>query len=145
MERNQQRFSPAEHVPKYTRHLFVTLRTPLLVYFALIGNLILGSLMAAFYFFEKNSNPDVNNLFDAFWWGLVTVTTVGYGDTIPVTLQGKLIAMVLMVSGVIFFVAFTALLVSFLLAHSGETGEQRILSELQALREEISKLKKSSD
>ena len=135
------RFSPIEHVPRYTKHLFVTLGTPLLVYVALIGNMVLGSLMFLFYLFESGINPDVNSVFDAFWWGLVTVTTVGYGDTIPATIEGKLIAMALMVTGVIFFVSFTAIMVSFLLSHTGETNEDLIISELKSLRDEVKNLR----
>jgi len=41
---------------------------------------------------------------DALWWAVVTVTTVGYGDKVPVTLAGRIIAVVLMVAGVGLFV-----------------------------------------
>lgn len=135
------RFSPKEHVPRYTKHLMLTLRTPLLIYIALIGNLLLGSLIFLFYIFEAGINPDVENIFDAIWWGMTTVTTVGYGDTVPVTTEGKVIAMSLMVTGVIFFVSFTAMLVSFLLAHSDESDEQLILTELKILSEEVKSLR----
>ena len=42
----------------------------------------------------------VTNLEDAFWWAIVTVTTVGYGDVYPVTIEGKIIASVLMIFGI---------------------------------------------
>ncbi|MCB9026504.1 MAG: two pore domain potassium channel family protein [Bdellovibrionaceae bacterium] len=139
--KSKTRFSPKEHVPRYTKHLILTLRTPLLIYIALIGNLLLGTLIFLFYIFESGINPDVETLFDAVWWGMATVTTVGYGDTVPVTMEGKVIAMSLMVTGVIFFVSFTAMLVSFLLAQSDESDEQLILNELKVLREEVKSLR----
>ena len=37
---------------------------------------------------------------DALWWGLVTVTTIGYGDVYPVTMEGRLVAGVLIIFGV---------------------------------------------
>ncbi len=49
---------------------------------------------------EHNVNPKINNLFDAFWWSIVTVTTVGYGDIKPVTSAGRIIASILMVLGI---------------------------------------------
>ncbi len=42
----------------------------------------------------------VTNLGDAFWWAIVTVTTVGYGDIYPVTTEGKIIASILMIVGI---------------------------------------------
>lgn len=38
--------------------------------------------------------------FEGLWWGVVTIATVGYGDYVPVTVAGRIIAMVLMLSGI---------------------------------------------
>jgi voltage-gated potassium channel len=53
------------------------------------------------YVVEQNV-PDskITNLGDAFWWAVVTVTTVGYGDLYPVTFEGRVIAAVIMVTGI---------------------------------------------
>jgi voltage-gated potassium channel len=37
---------------------------------------------------------------EALWWGLTTVTTVGYGDRFPVTLEGRALAAILMIVGI---------------------------------------------
>jgi voltage-gated potassium channel len=42
----------------------------------------------------------ITNIGDAFWWAIVTVTTVGYGDYYPVTLEGKIIGGMLMFVGI---------------------------------------------
>jgi voltage-gated potassium channel len=135
------RFSPRTHVPHYTRHLLKILRTPILVYFALIGNIILFSLMFLFYLIERGINPNINSLFDSLWWGLATVTTVGYGDIIPVTIQGKVVSMLLMVCGVIFFVSFTAILVTLLLSSLEVSHDHKIIHEIKSLKKEIQDLK----
>jgi len=54
----------------------------------------------AFHSVEHGVNPEVHNLFDSFWWAMVTVTTIGYGDIYPYTAEGRLIAMLLMITGI---------------------------------------------
>jgi voltage-gated potassium channel len=50
---------------------------------------------------ERNApGATILNFGDALWWGFTTVTTVGYGDTYPVTALGRVVAVVLMISGV---------------------------------------------
>ena len=49
---------------------------------------------------EHTVNPNINNYFDALYFGLTTLTTVGFGDVSPVTSQGKLIVCGSIVFGV---------------------------------------------
>jgi len=48
---------------------------------------------------EAGRNPGINDVFDAFWWWVVTSTTVGYGDVVPVTKTGKLVAIFSIIIG----------------------------------------------
>jgi voltage-gated potassium channel len=45
----------------------------------------------------------ITNYFDGIWWAVTTITSVGYGDMVPVTVLGKIMGMVLQVSGVLAF------------------------------------------
>ncbi|RUS89395.1 hypothetical protein EGW08_002832, partial [Elysia chlorotica] len=47
--------------------------------------------------------PKFNNFADAIWWGVVTLCTVGYGDVVPATWGGKVIASVSAILGISFF------------------------------------------
>jgi voltage-gated potassium channel len=49
---------------------------------------------------------------DGVWWAVVTVTTVGYGDLTPKTVQGRLVGMVLMFTGIAFLALLTAAIAS---------------------------------
>lgn len=50
---------------------------------------------------ENNAQPDsFKSVFDAMWWSVATVTTVGYGDIYPVTVLGKLLSAVIAVLGI---------------------------------------------
>ena len=53
---------------------------------------------------------------DAGWWALQTVSTVGYGDQVPVTGGGRTIAAVLMLLGIAFVPAITSIVVAILVA-----------------------------
>jgi voltage-gated potassium channel len=54
----------------------------------------------------------IKTLGDAFWWAVVTVTTVGYGDVFPRTPQGRLVAAVLMLTGIALVGTITAAVAS---------------------------------
>ncbi len=53
---------------------------------------------------------------DALWWGIVTVATVGYGDRYPVSNQGRLVGVFMIVAGVALFSAITSFLAQWFLA-----------------------------
>ena len=57
--------------------------------------------------FESDTNPEMDSLFDIFWWWVVTIATVGYGDIVPVTVGGRVVAIFAIVSG---FYVFTSLI-----------------------------------
>jgi voltage-gated potassium channel len=53
------------------------------------------------YLFESpNPDSNINNIGDAFWWAIATVTTVGYGDVYPVTAEGRIVGSLLMIIGI---------------------------------------------
>lgn len=71
---------------------------------------------AALYAVEREVNEAIATPFDALWWGVSTMTTVGYGDVIPVTAEGRIAASILMLIGIGLFSAITAIVTSYLLA-----------------------------
>lgn len=62
------------------------------------GFTLLGSFLV--WVFERDSNPNFAQFSEALWWGIVTVTTVGYGDITPLTHEGRVIAALLMITGI---------------------------------------------
>merc|ERR1719361_2277441 len=74
----------------------------------LITTLYIGFLGLIFssyfvYWAEKDKNEDFDTYADALWWGVITVTTIGYGDTVPRTWPGKIVASCFSVFAISFF------------------------------------------
>ena len=67
--------------------------------FAAAGAIIIGSFLI---FSVESQEPDsqINSMLDAVWWTVATVTTVGYGDVVPVSETGKIVAIFYMFFGI---------------------------------------------
>jgi voltage-gated potassium channel len=140
--KDRRRFSVVHHVPHYSKLLFQAVLSPLLIYFAAAGNLVLFFSSALFFLFENGINSEVNTYFDAIWWAFSTVSTVGFGDVVPITVGGRLVGIFLMIFGVAFFVGFTALLISVILSMTDVDHEyEELLRAVRELSEKVDKLK----
>jgi voltage-gated potassium channel len=64
----------------------------------------------------KSPNANITTAGDALWWGIVTVTTVGYGDQYPVTRGGRIVGVFVLIVGVGLFGTFTGFLANAFLA-----------------------------
>ena len=72
-------------------------------------------LSLAVYAAERNAaGATILNYGDSVWWAIETITTVGYGDMIPVTIAGRVYASMLMLGGVVIVGATTATVISYL-------------------------------
>jgi voltage-gated potassium channel len=88
----------------------------------LIVSVSLLSLVAALGVYEAERDaPDASILTfgDALWWVLTTITTVGYGDLSPVTVEGRLVAAGLMLAGIAVLGTVTAAIATWFLEQVG--------------------------
>lgn len=67
---------------------------------------------------RRSADALIDTFGDAIWWSLVTVTTVGYGDTFPLTSEGRFVGTFLIFTGIGLFSTVTALIASWLLKDS---------------------------
>lgn len=63
---------------------------------------------------------NIHTPMDALWWGLVTITTIGYGDKFPVTTEGRLVAGVMIIFGVAMISTITASFAAWILSQGGQ-------------------------
>ncbi|MDI6852848.1 MAG: potassium channel protein [Deltaproteobacteria bacterium] len=101
-----------ERIRPQLTSFFRTLRRELVLhlFFGVIGLLCLGTL--GFFISETHIDPWETRLWKAAWWALVTLTTVGYGDVVPVTGAGRLVGAGLMFGGLLMLSLLTATIAS---------------------------------
>ena len=67
---------------------------------AIVAGLVLLVCSLSAYGAEHKTNPAFATVGDSFWWGIVTLTTVGYGDIVPKTSAGRFAGMAIMFTGI---------------------------------------------
>lgn len=73
----------------------------ILISLFVVSILVIGSSGVGIYLIESpHEDAQITNLIDAFWWASATVTTVGYGDVVPVTEVGRILGIGLMFVGI---------------------------------------------
>lgn len=97
---------------------------------------------------EKNeAEANIQSFWDALWWALTTITTVGYGDHYPVSATGRTVAGALMLSGIAVVGVVTASVASWLVeqvtagtAAAVESQEDGLRAEIRELRAQVAQL-----
>ena len=100
-------------------HLGTTLMISLVV--VIVG----GTLMASI-------DPNIDGPLEGIWWAWVTVSTVGYGDVVPISQAGRVIAAVMILLGMGLFSLITASFTAFFVAREEEHVEEEIVEEVAA-------------
>ena len=145
-------------------------RSQYAVFITLLSALIVLSTASVLMLQAESRSADANITTggDALWWGLVTITTVGYGDRYPVTMWGRTIATFVMFSGVGIIGALASILASLLVpppkeaetpelkdaeaaateagaaaqaALAAEASSSAVAAELAKMREELAELR----
>ncbi len=113
-----QRFHRALLIAREEAVLFMFVTT-LLLYFAAVG----------IYYFENQAQPEVfSSVFHSLWWAVTTLTTVGYGDTYPVTVGGRIFTFFVLLIG-LGVVSFPAGLVATSLSKAREIEKDEMAKD----------------
>lgn len=94
-------------------------------FFSILGitSLIVVGGSSLFYFLENKTNKGINNIGDALYWAIISMTTTGYGDITPLTTGGKIMAAVVVFSGLILLSVATATIASVLVEKKIREGK----------------------
>lgn len=91
---------------------------------------------------EQDPHSNIKTAEDAIWWSVTTVTTVGYGDRYPVTSEGRLVAVILMISGLGLFGTISGLTAAMYMGTPEKhDAVLELTDEVKQLRAEIAQLR----
>jgi voltage-gated potassium channel len=94
--------------------------------------------------FERGDEGVISDYGTGLWWAITTVSTVGYGDTFPVSPAGRGIAAFLMLVGIAFFSWLTANIAAFFVEQGSEEPSvtmDDIMAKLDSLERELRSLR----
>ncbi|MCX7538883.1 potassium channel family protein [Corynebacterium sp. P5875] len=112
-----------------------------------VASVLLLLISALSIYDVEHGNPDsqINTFFDAVWWSIVTVTTVGYGDITPTTTGGRYIGIAVMLGGIAVAGIVTATFASWLVQQVDDEDTAAMQDQQTAARMEIRGLRREID
>ncbi|HEX9831811.1 MAG TPA: potassium channel family protein, partial [Mycobacterium sp.] len=98
------------------------------------GSLLLAFVAALAVLDVERDDPasNIRSFADAMWWACATMTTVGYGDHVPVTDAGRWVGVMLMIGGIALLGSVTATLASWLIEAVRDEAEEERTTQLRA-------------
>lgn len=96
-----------------------------------IGFIVFTAATAIFVFEGKVEGSQIKTFFDAIYWALVTISTVGYGDITPHTSEGRFITLVLIISGIGVIAFSTSIVVAAFSEKMRELSENRVFATVE--------------
>ncbi len=81
---------------------------------------------------------------DGLWWSIQTLTTVGYGDVVPITLMGRLLGILMQLVGAIGFGMVIALISSSMSRNQEEYYWNRLFDRINAIDDRLTTIEKHS-
>jgi len=112
--------------------------------FVAAGTIVVGSFVI---FSVESQHPDsqIDSMLDAVWWTVATVTTVGYGDIVPVTDTGKIVAIFFMFFGIGVLAIFLSVLGTMFYKRRFEKEEKEISHAQRLILDRMDDLEKNQE
>lgn len=117
--------------------VLVSKRFELITLAIFMGFLIFIASIAIYLFENQSVGGNIRHLYDAFYWSVVTISTVGYGDITPQTTGGRLVTITLILTGLGVLSFFTSIIVAAFNDKMDTLRENRTYAELSRYKDFI--------
>ncbi len=113
---------------------------------ALVGSILLALILGWLIVPIEQGQPgsSIRNTNDGLWWAVQTLTTVGYGDVVPVTLAGRAIGIIMVVLGAVMFGVIIAMISTSMSRSQEEFYWTRLFERLDRLENDLKSLRKET-
>jgi hypothetical protein len=119
----------------FWRRVLTMVREPIFIWMTvLVHGLVLGAA-GLLYLLEHDSNQNADSFLNCFYWAMATMTTVGYGDVVPLSEAGRILAIALMMLGSLAHVFYTAVFASALLSPELQKVQSKLRSVTRDMQE----------
>ncbi len=120
---------------KQFRYVFIEKKVELFT-LAIMFLMIITFGSTVIYIFEgAGVNPNIYNFFDAVYWSVITISTVGFGDISPVTTPGKLATLFLVIGGISVIAFFTSTVTTALHEKLPLIKQEKTISEASSMED----------
>lgn len=116
---------------------------PYLSLFAIASAVIIGGALVMYAIESPHEDAQIKTILDAFWWTFATTTTVGYGDVVPITDLGRVVAMFYMFFGIAIAGIFISIIGTRYYKRRVEPKEDQEITYEKKILERIDDLEKS--
>lgn len=119
---------------KQFRHVFQEKKFEFLTLGIMFCMAIIFGSTIIFIFEGAGVNPNIHNYFDAIYWSVITISTVGFGDISPITLQGKIATLFLVIGGMGVIAFSTSIVTTALSQKLLVLKEEKVIEEANNLK-----------
>jgi len=103
----------------------------------MFGMAVIFGSSIIFIYEGAGANPNIQTYFDAIYWSIITISTVGFGDISPVTIEGRIATIFLVLGGLSVIAFFTSIVTTALSERLISIKEEKIIGEANALKDYI--------
>lgn len=114
--------------------VFSTKKFEFFILFMFSSIVVFVSSVLVYVMEAENPNSPINTLFDALYWSIVTIATVGYGDIVAVTDEGRVVAIFVIIAGISVLAFTTSIVVSAFTEKLDEIREIKTIDNIRKIK-----------